>query len=618
MCASANTSHYPSWGDPLDIKSQLGKLRHDHHQPEFLSLIKKRKLHSVFQPILDMFDHSVLGHEGLIRGPSESLWHLPMRLFTEADDLGLRYEAEHLARQVVLESFSARMLASKLFLNLTPSAFVRSHADIQASIGYLSTLDLAPNQIVIELTEHLPCFDYSLLVSVARQFRQMGFEIAMDDLGEGFSSLRLWSELRPDYVKIDKHFIHTIDCDPVKQQFVKSLLQIGENSGTKVIAEGIETEAELLAVRAMNVRYVQGYFPGKPSDQLLCEFPEWLLQKLQTFNASHHQRLHGRASSQVTVSMLCRKVAAISPATTNDEVFDLFQQQSSLQALPVIKQTKPIGLISRHRMIDSLARPFRHELFGKKSCTLFMESKPLIVDKDMTLQELSHLITTVEAHHLANGFIITESGHYLGMGTSQDLLSEMTKMQIEAARYANPLTMLPGNVPISEYMDRLLMRGEQFLACYFDLDHFKPFNDVYGFKRGDDLIQLLGKLLVEYADSDLDFVGHVGGDDFIVVFQSEDWESRCHQILAKFEQLIPDYYAPDDRMFGGIRAEDRTGNALFYPFVSISIGAVGIDPGVYSNHYEIATATAYAKKQAKKLQGNSLFLERRSRPFSTA
>lgn len=618
MVALTNTTQYSSWGDPLDIASQCQTLRLENHQPEFIGLIEKSQLSTVFQPILDMFDQCVLGHEGLIRGPNESHWHLPISLFKEANGLGLSYEAEHLARQVVLESFSDRKLESKLFLNLTPSAFVRTEVDIDAIIDYLSTLNLTPNQIVIELTEHLPCFDYDLLVSVSRQFRQMGFEIAIDDLGEGFSSLRLWSELRPDYVKIDKHFIHEIDREPIKQQFVKSLLQIGENSGTKLIAEGIETEAELSVIRAMNIRYVQGYLPGKPSADVLSDFPVWLRQKLQASGRVNPRGFQGRASEPVTVSTLCRKVVAISPATTNDEVFDLFQQQASLQALPVIKQSKPVGLISRHHMIDSLARPFRHELFGKRPCTIFMDSKPLIVDKSMTLQELSHLITTVEAHHLANGFIITESGQYLGMGSSQDLLSEITKMQIEAARYANPLTMLPGNVPLSEHMDSLLMQGLEFQACYFDLDHFKPFNDVYGFKRGDDLIQLLGNLLVAYADPVLDFVGHVGGDDFIVVFQSADWETRCHEILAKIEHLIPDYYAPEDKASGGIRAEDRTGNALFYPFVSLSIGAVAIDPAVYSSHYEIASATAYAKKQAKKLHGNSLFLERRSRPFSTA
>ncbi|MES2554370.1 MAG: GGDEF domain-containing protein, partial [Pseudomonadota bacterium] len=221
------------------------------------------------------------------------------------------------------------------------------------------------------------------------------------------------------------------------------------------------------------------------------------------------------------------------------------------------------------------------------------------------------LITNMEPHHLSNGFIITENGKYLGMGGGHDLLREITQMQINAARYANPLTMLPGNVPISEHMDRLLEAEVTFYACYCDLDSFKPFNDAYGFRRGDELIQLVGKLLSQAIDSELDFVGHVGGDDFIVLFQSEDWQTRCEAILAELKKVIPDFYDKSDQALGGLESEDRQGNKLFYPYVSMSIGAVRVDPASFPSHHEISSATAFAKKQAKKLTGNSLFLERR-------
>ncbi|MES1987562.1 MAG: EAL domain-containing protein, partial [Pseudomonadota bacterium] len=94
--------------------------------------------------------------------------------------------------------------------------------------------------------------------------RNVGFQIALDDLGEGYSTLRLWSELRPEYVKIDKHFIHSINSDPVRLQFVKSIQQIADNSGTKVIAEGVETEAELVILRDLNIAFCQGYLLGRP------------------------------------------------------------------------------------------------------------------------------------------------------------------------------------------------------------------------------------------------------------------------------------------------------------------------------------------------------------------
>lgn len=197
------------------------------------------------------------------------------------------------------------------------------------------------------------------------------------------------------------------------------------------------------------------------------------------------------------------------------------------------------------------------------------------------------------------------------MGTGHDLMREITRMQISAANQANPLTLLPGNVPINERIDRLLESCVRFRVCYFDLDHFKPFNDTYGYRKGDDVIQLTGRILAGNADPGLDFVGHIGGDDFIILFQSEDWEDRCRAILAAFGTAILGHYSAADCERGGFISEDRRGGRIFYSIISASIGAVKINPGQYYSHSQIASTVAEAKKQAKKITGNSLFIDRR-------
>jgi diguanylate cyclase (GGDEF)-like protein len=218
----------------------------------------------------------------------------------------------------------------------------------------------------------------------------------------------------------------------------------------------------------------------------------------------------------------------------------------------------------------------------------------------------------MEPYHLTLGYIITDRGHYHGMGSGHDLLREITQMQIAAARYANPLTHLPGNVPINEQIDQLLESGTPFCACYFDLDHFKPYNDVYGFRKGDEIIKLTSKLLLEEVHPELDFVGHIGGDDFIALFKSDDWEQRCHRLLEKFALAVTAHFEDEDVLRGGIEAEDRQGNRTFHPITSLSIGAVLVDPEKFHSHHEVAAATSSAKKQAKKILGNSLFLNRRT------
>jgi len=313
------------------------------------------------------------------------------------------------------------------------------------------------------------------------------------------------------------------------------------------------------------------------------------------------------------ISRLLVNVPTVAPETTNDEVYVLFQINQKLHSIPVIENEIPVGLISRYNMIDRFVKPFGRELYGKRSCIEFMDKSPLIVESTITFHELSDLITQMEPHHLTNGFIITDNGIYLGFGSGHTLLREITEMQISAARYANPLTLLPGNVPINEHIDRLLEKNSTFWACYCDLDNFKPFNDAYGFRRGDELIQLVGKFLTEAVSLNIDFVGHIGGDDFILVFQSEDWEDRCMHILNQLEQVMPELYGEDDREIGGIECEDRQGKKIFYPLSSLSIGAVKVVPELFSSHHEVSAAMTVAKKQAKKLTGNSLFYERRSR-----
>jgi diguanylate cyclase (GGDEF)-like protein len=197
------------------------------------------------------------------------------------------------------------------------------------------------------------------------------------------------------------------------------------------------------------------------------------------------------------------------------------------------------------------------------------------------------------------------------MGTSQDVMREITQMQINAARYANPLTQLPGNVPINEEIDKLVSNGREFFVCYCDIDYFKPFNDVYGYRRGDDVIQLAGNILAHHAEPGADFLGHIGGDDFIVLFQSLDWEDRCHRILKEFSEVVLNFYTNEDRIQGGYMSEDRRGNKIFHSLVTLSLGVVRVDPGRSYSCYQISAAAAEAKKQAKTIPGNSLFIERR-------
>ncbi|HEY0845320.1 MAG TPA: GGDEF domain-containing protein, partial [Noviherbaspirillum sp.] len=548
----------------------------------------------------------------------DSPLHSPMNLFKVARAHGLSVEVEHMCRRVVLERFAELRLPGKLFLNVSPEMLLQPRARHGETLGYIDEVGINPDRVIIELTENQPTYDYDLLREAVMHYRGMGFQIAIDDLGEGFSSLRLWSELRPEYVKIDMHFVQGINQDPVKLQFVRSIQEIAKESGTVAIAEGIETQTELLLIRDLGIACGQGYHIARPHATPSHALSTDIARILHYNGVAVYPHKNVFGQNVVTAQKLLRMVPTATPDMTNSHVCDMFNSDPEIQIVPVVENGVPLGLITRRDLTDRFARLYSRDLYGKKPCTTFMDAKPLITDRNTSLQELSRIIVEADRHHLSNGFIITDRGRYLGMGTGQDLMREITQMQINAARYANPLTMLPGNVPINEHIERLLENRAVFHACYVDLDHFKPFNDVYGYRKGDDVIQLTGRILGAHCDPNRDFLGHIGGDDFIILFQSEDWEDRCHRIMEEFGAAIRAHYAEADRERGGYVSEDRRGRKVFHSLISLSLGVIRAEPGRYGSHHQIASTASEAKKQAKKIPGNSLFIERRQGPLPPA
>jgi len=237
----------------------------------------------------------------------------------------------------------------------------------------------------------------------------------------------------------------------------------------------------------------------------------------------------------------------------------------------------------------------------------------LIVEHTAGIQEIGWRLSEGSAgHDLAEGFIVTQDGLYVGACSGQTLLRELSELQVKAARYANPLTLLPGNVPITQHIERLLDNEIGFCVCHADLDYFKPYNDLYGYRRGDDMIQLVGRALGAHADSTCDLVGHVGGDDLIVIFQSADWEQRIAGALAQFDSERMPLFAADDIARGGFSSLDRAGSPQFFPLTTLSIGAVQVPAGVRTSSHQIAARAVEAKAQAKKIPGTALFTDRRA------
>lgn len=578
----------------------------------FRKIMEGQAVVPLYQPIVDLQTGEIMGYEGLIRGPENSSLHSPLALFNVARMCGETVQLESLCCKVHIENFALLELPGKLFLNMSPDVFLLPTSEQHPLVEPFAVALLDVGNIVIELTESNAAANYAMLRQAAADRRGYGMQIAIDDLGEGFSSLRLWSELRPEYVKIDKYFIRDIDKDLVKQQFVRSIVEIAQQAGASIIAEGIETEAELGVARSLGVPYGQGYLLARPAMPPLRVLTPDIKRLFRRPAGQAPAVPNGAYKSVTTARKILRRVPSVPDSTLTNEVYEIFEKQPDLDLLAVLRGDAPIGVIHRVRMLDRLARPYHRELYGNKPCSQFIEQAPLIVDHQISLHKLGHLITESRPQHLSDGFIITERGRYIGVGTGFDLIREITQMQIHAARYANPLTQLPGNVPINEHIEALVDSEATFSVCYVDLDHFKPFNDLYSYRKGDEAIQITAGLLQDHADTAIDFVGHIGGDDFIVVFRSADWQDRCQRVLDSFPAATARLYTAEHLAAGGYVTENRQSQEVFHPLISLSLGVVNIPTALPFSSHQIAELAATAKSQAKRIPGNSLFIERRS------
>lgn len=566
-------------------------------------LVRSGQLHCVFQPLADLRSGTIYAHEALIRGPEGTAWHTPDTLLDLARREHLLQDFEIFCAYNALQEWGASGADGRVFVNISADALVQalSLSGTQGLVGMVRSWGVKPRMVVLEITEHERVGDMAQLRHAVQNVHAAGMRLALDDFGDGRSSLRVWSEIKPDFVKIDKYFVRDISAQPQNLQMVQAIKGIAQVFGTTLIAEGIETPADLRAIRDLDITYGQGWLLGRPARQAAHALPtlaQEILQDQRVAVLPHAMQTPTPAGVLRHISVVA--APTLMPDTENDAVAACFKQHSHLHALAIVEDERPIALINRQSFMTNYATLYFRELHGRKSCLAFANLQPRVVERDCDVAQLLGILTSQDQRYLSDGFIVTDNGRYVGLGTGEQLVRAVTEARVEAARHANPLTFLPGNIPISQHIQRLLDHHVAFVACYADLNHFKPFNDQYGYWRGDEMIRLLARVTTSHADAERDFVGHVGGDDFLLVFQSPDWLARCHAIVSEFAQEARKLFDPQAQRAGGIQAEDRHGVLRFFPCTTVSVGASCIAPGQLTQAEDVANLAAMAKHEAKR------------------
>lgn len=237
---------------------------HQRRRESLLRIIRDEQVTTLVHPVVNLLDMSVLGYEALSRGPADSEFERPDKLFHIAYDADLVLRLERLCRKKAIEAAANLPEGRMMFINIEPDAVADPELREIMTTTLLAQSKITPDRVVLEITERAAITDFSAFRSTLEYVRALGFKVAVDDAGAGYGSLQCLAEVHPEWLKIDISLIRHVDTDEIRAQLVKSLVAFADNIGVGLIAEGIETREELEKLRELGVRYGQGFLFTRP------------------------------------------------------------------------------------------------------------------------------------------------------------------------------------------------------------------------------------------------------------------------------------------------------------------------------------------------------------------
>ncbi len=257
----------------INASKKMGEfmaLKQDHYcKFNLQKLIIENRVNTVFQPIVAIEDCSVIGYEALTRGPEGTEFSSPKLLFIIAAECGLSFELDRLCRRTALEKVRHMHTDKKIFINTLTMTIHDPEFRGTYLKELLEDLKLKPENVVFEVSERLAIDNYDIFRGAMQDYKDIGIVQAHDDIGKGYSDLERIMELNPGFMKIDISFVRGVDKSYIKQEIVKSMVNLAKGIDSEIIAEGIETKEEYEMIRKLGVTYGQGFLFGRPSADLV-------------------------------------------------------------------------------------------------------------------------------------------------------------------------------------------------------------------------------------------------------------------------------------------------------------------------------------------------------------
>jgi predicted signal transduction protein with EAL and GGDEF domain len=448
-----------------------------------------------------------------------------------------------------------------------------------ADLGDLAALRQAvreagrlPWEVTVDVGPPYTHVPHRALLDAVAVLRGEGFRICADGVGDGDVPLRLLSDMTPDLVKLDVSLL-------TRPAVIGAMRTLCEQLGALLSVEGVETETQCADVRAAGAQLAQGHLFAPPSRRPVVD----------VYVPAAAPALPVSPRSGPSVRQFLRPAALLPAAARAGQVRALLTGAPDVSGVLLVDPAGvPVRSVHRSRFLLSMSGRYGHALYADRPAAK-LGDPPRTVGIDATAWEVLDVVADGERDRTSDDVaVVDHQGRCVGVVRLADLVRALSESRVEEAAGLNPLTRLPGSDAITGEVDRRIADGRLFALSWLDVDHFKQVNDRAGFAAGDELIRAVGWAL-QGAATGSTRVGHIGGDDFLV--------------LADLEGLDPLAVSVLDAPWS---AGGRT--------VTLSLATVLCPPGSVTDHRQAAACLAPLKEAAKALSGASWVLGRAGLP----
>ncbi len=562
----------------------------------------------LFLPVINPQNGRIFGVEALLRGFDKCGFAEIDDIFDEAHKDGVLYDFDLSLRKSAFIKFSEisaqlskgesgqKIDSLKLFYNVDTRILKMLDYAPGNTKQLLKEHDIQPSSVYFDISERRRFSDHSDVKGMLNAYKMQGFKVALDDFGSGHSGFELLYHSEPDVIKLDKFLVRNITRHGKNRLFCTEIIKLAHIRGAIVVAEGVESKEEFYTLKELGCDLMHGFFIQKPSKakDIIAEIP-------------HIKELSGQDKRKEGDAWLIKnqllKLEAVQNTEAISNVIKKFQKDETSVLFPVVdKGMQSLGIVTEKSLRRYIYSQYGMQIIQNQSTQKYVIECP-IADINTPLEEILDMFAN---HDELEGVIITKDFKYSGFLSAKSLINALNEKNLKVARDQNPLTKLPGNTIITEYIQKAANDDEaEYLLAYLDLDNFKPFNDKFGFRQGDRAIILFADTMRDEIGSFKPFLGHIGGDDFFVGFKAdekniEEFEKQLKIAIKKYAQNAESFYSKEDKKAGFITAKDRFGITRDFALLSASCAAVKLGTSKHAISVEdIVSITAELKKSAK-------------------